>query len=778
MAVAFGKSRVRRYHRLTVSMIPLLSAISAPMIAHAQDAAAAPEQAGQPGEIIVTAQKRSQRINSVPMSITAASGDQLAKAGINDVGDLQKITPGFTTAQSTSGTPVYTLRGVGYNDIALGARPAVTVYLDEAPIPYALQTRGASMDLERVEVLKGPQGTLFGNNSTGGAINYIAAKPTDHFEGGITGTYGRFNQIDLSGYVSAPLTDTLAIRIAGEHRSQGNWQKSYTRDESLGKVDFTNLRGIAVWKPSDRFTAQLTVSRWIDNSDTQAAQLVQIVPTGPASLLPVTGLAGYPLAPHKARAADWGVGSDLSRRDRYFQATGRIDYDLADQVTLTSQTNYIDYKNDAFRDTDGTTLQLNDMRQLGGDKSFSQELRISGNFDRANVVAGVSYSHDKPTERDPVYNNDTTLAYALATPAGIKFDSYTLLTTQKVDNYAAFGNLEYNLTQELTLQGGVRYTKTNTRFEGCSLDSGNGHAAAVWGARFGTTIPAGGCWTLNVNTGAPGLINSKLKEDNVSWRAGVQYKVRPGSLLYANVSKGYKAGGYATLASPLSAGFDPAVQESVLAYEAGFKTDLGTRMVQLNGAVFYYDYRDKQVTGTVNLPGLGPVAKLVNIPKSSITGGELQVTVTPTTGLTLNVGGTYLDAKIGKGFVNPDPLGTVRDFDGTRLPNVPKFQLSSSLDYETPISDTLKGFGGVSVYHQSSQNTLLGEVPVFRAKAYTLTDLQLGVEASDNSWRAFIWGRNVFNQYYWTSTVKVLDVLSRYAGRPATYGATVSFKFQ
>src|SRR5690606_16449149 len=172
----------------------------------AQSTEASNDYAGA-GEIIVTAQKREQSLNDVGLSITAATGAELTALGVNDTGDLAKITPGFTFTKSQDGTPLYTLRGVGFNDYTLGASPAVSVYVDQVPLAYGAFTQGASLDLERVEVLKGPQGILFGQNSTGGAINYIAAKPSQEFEAGVKGSYGRFNRLEAEGFVSGGLSD-------------------------------------------------------------------------------------------------------------------------------------------------------------------------------------------------------------------------------------------------------------------------------------------------------------------------------------------------------------------------------------------------------------------------------------------------------------------------------------------------------------------------------------------------------------------------------------------
>ncbi|HKQ81663.1 MAG TPA: TonB-dependent receptor plug domain-containing protein, partial [Steroidobacteraceae bacterium] len=188
----------------------------------------------------------------VPLSITAASGEQLARRGITDTAQLAKVVPGFTYQESNYGTPVFTIRGVGFFDGSFGASPTVTTYVDQVPLSYSLLTRGATLDLERVEVLKGPQGTLFGQNSTGGAINYIAAKPTSDFAAGAGVSYGRFNAIDAEGFVSGPLSDTVRMRVALRSESADGWQKSLTRPgDHFGEKEFYNGRVLLDWTPTE-----------------------------------------------------------------------------------------------------------------------------------------------------------------------------------------------------------------------------------------------------------------------------------------------------------------------------------------------------------------------------------------------------------------------------------------------------------------------------------------------------------------------------------------------
>lgn len=761
------------------------TALTAPA-AFAADAP--PEDASSINEIIVTAQKREQSINSVPMSITAATGEDLDRLGVKEPRDLVKLVPGLTYADSFSGTPIFTLRGIGFNDNALAGRPTVTIYIDEAPIPFAIETRGTNLDLERVEVLKGPQGTLFGQNSTGGAINFIAAKPTDSPEAGLDLSYGRFNQVDASGFVSGPITPTLRARVAVEHQMRGDWQKSYTHGGTLGSKNFTNGRLLLEWEPSPDFKAQLNLNGWLDRSETQAAQLVAITPNVPplAGLIP--GLLTYPLAPSNARAADWNRAADYRRDDKFYQANLRLDFSLSDSLTLTSLTSYNQFKTDSLTDTDGMTLISGDNLSTGKIESVSQELRLAGDLPaNGHFVIGVSASYDDAYQRDVFSITQSTVALSLTTFGVAPLGDIAPINDQRVHNQAVFANVDFNVTDTISVNAGARYTNNEIKFRGCTADIGDGLGEGSFGAllnllRSFQGLPAnapilpGGCETANAQL-VPGLFSDELNEDNVSWRAGAEWKPGARTLIYANVSKGYKAGSYPTVGTTVDTQYSPARQESVLAYEAGFKASLLSRTLQLNGAVFYYDYSDKQILGRVVDPIFGPIPVLVNAPKSDVRGAELQAIWSPMSGLTVNTGLSYINSRIRDAFTNFDPNGTLTNFDGQAFPNTPKWQFASDVNYTWNLTDSLNAFVGGNVTHQSRTNSQLGELPTLVTKAYTLVDLRAGIETPDGKWRASIWGRNVGNTYYWTAATKPTDTTVRFAGMPATYGITVSRRF-
>ena len=245
-------------------------------------------------EIVVTAQKREQSADDIGMAISAIGGDALDQLGIADTADLSRIIPGFTFADSGLTVPPYTMRGVGYSDTSVQAQATVGVYNDQISMPYPIMTSGLQMDVARVEVLKGPQGTLYGRNSTGGAVNYIANRPTDEFEASIRAEYGSFETLDLTGVVSGAVSDKLRGRLAIRTVQSGEgWQESVSRDEELGEQDNTSIRLLLDFDVSNSLGFQFAYSYWEDKSDTQAPQFFRSDPhktadnSGNLNLLPI-----------------------------------------------------------------------------------------------------------------------------------------------------------------------------------------------------------------------------------------------------------------------------------------------------------------------------------------------------------------------------------------------------------------------------------------------------------------------------------------------------------
>ena len=761
----------------------LLSGVAyIPSIAAAQDTAAT--QAQELDAIVVTAQRRTELLNEVPLSITAVTGKNLEKLGVKDTADLAKIVPGFTFAQSSSNAPIYTLRGVGMNDSTLSAGPTVAVYVDEIPLPFGVMTRGAGFDLQRVEVLKGPQGTLYGLNSTGGAINYISAKPTKTLEAGGSISYSRFANVDVQGHVSGPISDTLSYRISAQTTHGGDWQRSSTRDASLGQSAFYQGRAQLAWEPSSTVRFMAMANAWQDRSDTQAAQLNAILPQNPQNVAATAAVLAQPITVGRSnRVADWDPGVDYRNDNRFYQFALRSEADLAPETTLTAITSYSNYRQRENRDIDGTSRRILLVTPDGDVKSFSQELRLTGRSGPVKWIVGGNYSRDvgKEFQRYAI-SQQTNNA-----PVGFPLTFADLATDTRARTYATFANADLEVSPTVTLTGGVRYTHSSRTFVGCMRDAGDGALAGTaaviqsiakgaFGLPPGPTPMPGGCATLNDNFDA-GLTNDRLSEENVSWRTGVKYAPSRHLMVYANVSRGYKSGQFPTILASRSLSFQPVTQEKLTSYEVGTKFSMADRRVDVSAAAFYYDYRDKQVRGRYLDPVFFTLEKLANVPKSDVYGGEVQVSVRPVRGLTINLAGSYTDANI-REFKGIDQRGASVDFADTQMPFTSKWQGVADADYRMPVGEQGEAFVGSTLTYAGTSNAFLGGDPVGRLKARTLLDLRAGYGARDGAWQIYAWGRNVTDAKYQNFVSRITDTVIGYAGRPATYGVTLTTQFR
>lgn len=794
----------------------LLASTALPFSALAQSAAAPASPSGEDvapasaqsspaqspdgvGDIVVTAQKRAERLQDVPLSITAASSAELKSRGIASTDDLVKLASGFAAAKSSFGIPIYFIRGVGFVDDSLGISPAVMTYVDQIPLDYAPMGRGAVLDLERVEILKGPQGTLFGVNTTGGAVNYISAKPTDKFEAGIEGTYARFNEVAVEGFVSGPLGNNLSARLAVRSERSDGWQKGYAENQGysrtarLGAKRFLNARLLVDWAPTATTKVELMATGWRDRSDTQAPQLLGVT----LNRLPENGgitnpfpVITVPAPPKDNRAAGFDVGGDFRQRNSLYQFGVRIDQELGDRATLTSLTSYARFKRDAPIDADGTVYPSEIVTNLGDVTTFNQELRVEGRVASfLSLTVGGNYTYNKVSESQNFYSH-----YSSNVLGPISYEYFGLDNNQRVNTYSGFASSDIKLTDSVSAQLGLRYTSQDRTFAGCSRDLGAGDIAQGFSflSELLTGEPAsiapGSCITLDGETLRPtnGYIRSSLNQNNLSWRANLSWEPTRDLHLYANVTKGYKSGSFPTLTAPISASLAPVKQESLLAYEIGAKASLLDRRVQLSGAAFYYDYSNKQLVGFRDIFPFGPLATLVNIPKSKIEGVELNVDLRPVEGLTINFGGSYLNTKIQTDPALPTgPFGNVGSFIGNQFPFTSKWQGTLDAQYRFAVNrDFQTYFGGTVTARTKAPSSLYTGTPAvdtleqsLNVPGYALVDLRLGLAPSTEAWNLEFFARNIFNKYYATSAGKYIDYRFLYTGAPPSYGVTFRYRF-
>ena len=776
------------------------------------------------GEIVVTAQKRTQSINSVGETITALTGSQLTQRGISSVADLTKAVPGFVYTPTSYGTPVFVLRGVGVYESGYGTSPAVAIYNDEVPVPYPLMQEGLGLDLERVEVLKGPQGTLFGENSTGGAINYISAKPTNSDAVGANITYARFGEVDGEFYASGPITDTLKGRIALAAQNGGAWQQSVSRPgDELGDRNFYQGRVLLDWDPTNALSVKLNLNGFYDNSQNQAPQLKSFPPSllNPALPFPQANYAGNPnvptnfftgpltpattpkVAPNNDRAADWSTGWGGDRRNNdYIQGSLRADYKLNGQVTLTSISALNNVGVKSWVPQSGTGLPIENILSHGTIAAFNQEIRLTGATPRLNWVTGLGYAYTNSQEHETF--SLPGILFSLFDFRGldavgvlpsqlaklVHLNEDTSYTRQVVNDYSVFGNLDYKITDALAVQGGLRYTVDDRHAYSCEYysdpansDYGTAFEALqlLLGKSSYTPVGQGQCLVLN-SSFTPSAIYNKLDQNNVSWRFALNYKVPGGGpLFYASASRGYKAGEITDIGASSASQYKPVPQERLDAYEGGVKAPLFDRRVQLNAALFYYDYKDKQVRGNEDDPIFGSLEQLISVPKSEIYGLDASLEAHPLSSLTTSLGITVLNSRVTSLFTAVTQNNVVGEFQGSQIPYTPHVTLNADGEYDHEVFGRYRGFIGASVLYHSVSNatfqTSAVPAPEFDLPSYVTLDLRAGVGTPDGRWRLTLFGRNVTNSYYLTGNYSNGNERFVYTGLPAVYGATLSFKY-
>ena len=420
--------------------------------------------------------------------------------------------------------------------------------------------------------------------------------------------------------------------------------------------------------------------------------------------------------------------------------------------------------------------------------TVSEEMRAAGRVGRLNYILGATYERDLTREGGYQDESYSTLAYSVAPPPFPPLDVFGTHVNQNFDTKAVFGNLDYQVFDQVVLHGGIRYTQADLSYEACTL-SGSTNLSASFGTltnilrrRSGLAalpFPAvGQCASLDANL-TPSLGTGSLNQGNISWRAGIDFKPRPGVLLYANASKGFKGGSATSSPNQLNDQFKPVIAESVQAYEAGFKATLFNRKLDITGAGFFYNYQNKQLQGKVVFtPNIfGPINALINVPRSRMVGAEAQASLYAAKGLTLNAGVTYLDTKVRGDFLNYSFIGNPANFNGNPFPFTPKYQAVLGADYVYSVSSRRSVFVGVDTNIRSSTTAGFGNDPQAYIPGYSVVDLRIGLERDDGKWRLELFGRNIANTYYYTNVVRVIDTVRVYAGMPATYGVRFSFKY-
>lgn len=513
-------------------------------------------------EVVVTAQKRQQSMNDVPIAINAFTGDKLEAMGVESADDLAMFTPGVTMNETAaSGVPLYSIRGVGFQDYSTAATSTAGLNFDEVNMPYAVMTRGLLLDVKRVEVLKGPQGDLFGRNTTAGQINFISNKPTDEFEAGIHASYGSYETFDMEGYVSGPMSDSIQGRLAYKTvQSSEGWQKNLLRDDELGEKDSQAMRGLLNFDIGASASLLLNVHYVDDQSENQARTAYDPTIVGGKNP-PYRPLSEYLLPGGEHFGEDvpwWSVGDNEAaywdntvdqvrdgevqvlnnrpRRDNQLAGfSANLEWDIRD-ITLTSITGYNKFERDEHNQWTGSPTEQSDVRNRSEISVFSQEIRLSGNTDTITWMGGLYYSDEEVDEEyhywfedsefaggatrwlelDPggVYTS-TVLANQISHPPSAIFAANPINEVetryeQLAESTAVFGNIEWSFADNWRLILGARYTDETRSIDACTYDGGDGSYAALWNNLFGASLDPGACGILDDIPESPNYIFKAL----------------------------------------------------------------------------------------------------------------------------------------------------------------------------------------------------------------------------------------------------------------------------
>jgi iron complex outermembrane receptor protein len=727
--------------------------------AHAQDTQAQGATTDDAiGDIVVTARRRSESLQTVPIAVSAQSGEMLDARGFTEITDLQQIVPSlqFSGGRGGNGGGVAPfIRGVGEDDFIITADPAVAYYIDGVYVARNFAISTELLDIDRVEVLRGPQGSLFGKNTIGGAISVTTRLPDGNLAaqadmmGGSRNTFrGRFS-------IQTPVTDTLSFGISGLGRISDGWQDLASSNANQGDDQTAAVRAV-LRNRSEGLDIVLSLDALTRRAKGAPHSLLDFQPTIFSDLYSAF-VAPCCTADTSISATD--ADPALSRNDvDAYNATLTVTADmLGGQFKSISAYRYT---HAVFgRDGDGSALvdytgELHDIRN----RQVSQELQYSTELwdGRVKLLGGLYYFSERSNEHSPL-----TLAYGLY-PALIAggFDpvlaelldfNVDFRNRQRTTNYAGFGNVTIDLTGALSLDLGGRYTYEHKRFSQSSP---------------------------RIFAGTPLLAGTPSYTLSKSWssftpKAVLSYRLDKDTMAYASFSQGFRSGGFngrPTSLAEISA-FDP---EKLTAYELGLKTTLLGGKLRLNGDVFRNEYKDMQLLVIVTLPGSIATPRIDNAGKSVIQGAELEATAALSSWLTLDGALSYLDAKYDR-YVSG---GT--DLSARKLRQVPRWFASMGATATVPLSDRVEMRLRVDGSYKDDTYLDVENTPELRQPDYMLWNAGITFALKDSGLEFSVQGENLGNKRVLTSGVDLrssFGILEGYFNQPRTILGTVRYRY-
>ena len=703
-------------HIAGLALMSAAIALSAPAMAQETPATETAAEETAPGEIVVTARRRAESLQDVPIAISAYDSTALSNLQADQLSGIQYATPNLYLDQGDAGNAVIYIRGVGQNDSLAFADPGVGVYVDDVFIARSQAAFLDVFDVERIEVLRGPQGTLYGRNTIGGAIKFVSTRPTRDYSAYFEGGIGNYDQVLAKGRISGPLSDTVRGKIAYSWQRRTGYAYNSTTRADDGDVRTISGRASLLFEPSSDFEVLLTGDVKIDRPDTSRS---------PVRATPITGFANGALVTFPAATDPYRVDTNANGlNDQTGWGTSlTARWNASEALTIEAISAYRQFDFDLNLDTDGSPLPILDIYLDQRQRQFSQEVR--GTYavpDRFAITAGLYYFHDRDVTVSGYDDGAATLFGFPVTAFGFPTSSLAD-TRQTTDSYAAFADATVELTPQLSLGAGLRYTHEK-RSSSRAFEFFFDPRVSVIGNPPPFLQGAG-------IAGVP--ISGSADFDALTPRASISYQPNRDLLLYASASRGFKSGGFDGRANS-DFGFRPFRPEYVWAYEGGIKKSWAGGRLTTNLAAFYNDYTDQQVTSFGADPVTGVFASLfTNAAAARAYGLEFELAARLADGLDLTGSVGLLDAK----YRRFDQLvgGVVTDVSYRRVVNAPDFNASVGLTYTRPL-----GGGDVSgVFHidgayRSTVATEITDSPLLRQPGYEKINAFIGVVGPEKRW--------------------------------------------
>ena len=725
-------------------------------------------------EIVVTAQKREQSLQDVGISVTAFSGNQIRELGYTNTIDIAAQTPGLGIIQFHPTLTTTNIRGISQNDFADHLEPPIAMYVDETYVSAMGAGHAQLFDLQRVEVLRGPQGTLFGRNATGGLLHYVSAKPTEDPEGYVEFTYGSYDQKKFEGAVSGALTDSLLARVSFAGNFHDGVAENRIGPDVRGSEHYA-LRGQLEFRPADNVTVNLKAH--YANDDDEHGNAYTHTPISanedglgfeisPDSLVngfcPGCDFYGYRDPDDDPFTGSYDYTGEFRRS--IAGISGRLNWDMGG-VTVTSITDYLQMNKNYGEDTDGSPNPVFVYITDQDFEQFSQELRLNGEVgENIRWTTGFYYLDIDHAgyQYYILYLPFFSPTYSFGEPTS--YIEGVATNNVETESWAVFGHLEYDFNENWGVIAALRYTEDqkDTVFDALDILGGN-----VTGLGFTLTIP----YDLRDDPDF-GLFNQDF--ENVSAKFEIDWRPTEDTLVFASFNRGHKAGAARVLAggAPTLPVPDFIHDEEVLhSWEVGIKTTLFDGRAQLNANAYYYDYKDYQ--GFVVIPGVIPASlTIINLDAEAV-GGEIELMLQPTERWGFRFGASFEDSEV------KDVLLPSDRFVDNDLPYAPSFTLNGLARYEFPAFGGTMAVQGDFNYSDEFCFSVLC-APLDQEDSFVIGNFRVSYTSGDESWKLAAFVNNVSDTEYrlYTLDISGLSIGNDAYAHPRWAGGTITFNWK